>query len=166
MVAAPIDAQLEGIYVAFGANLGDRAANIERAAGRLTESEEIRITRMSTVIETPAEGGPPQPDYLNAVARVETRLRPRALLQRLLAVERDLGRQRTVRNGPRPIDLDLLLYDAVTMETPQSGERSAEGPDLILPHPRMLDRVFVLEPLLEVASASVRAWIRAHRRDR
>jgi 2-amino-4-hydroxy-6-hydroxymethyldihydropteridine diphosphokinase len=123
-------------YVGLGANLGDREATIKRAA------ELIGAQRLSTIRETDPWGVEDQPRFLNAVAELETELSPRALLDRLLEVERELGRTRegVERYGPRTIDLDLLLY----------GDESIEEPGLTIPHPRLHERLFVLEPLAEL----------------
>ncbi len=125
-------------YVALGSNLGDREAAIRRAA------ELIGARRLSTIRETEPWGYADQPRFLNAVAEIETELGPRALLERLLAVERELGRERTgPRYGPRTIDLDLLVH----------GDATVSEPGLEVPHPRLAERLFVLEPLAELAPA-------------
>jgi 2-amino-4-hydroxy-6-hydroxymethyldihydropteridine diphosphokinase len=122
-------------YVALGANLGDREGSIRRAA------ELIGARRLSTIIETPPWGITDQPDFLNAVAEVETDLGPGPLLDRLIEVERELGRVRDGRRwGPRTIDLDLLVY----------GGETSDVPALQLPHPRLHERLFVLVPLAEL----------------
>jgi 2-amino-4-hydroxy-6-hydroxymethyldihydropteridine diphosphokinase len=122
-------------YVGLGANLGDREATIRRAA------ELIGARRLSTIRETEPWGVEDQPLFLNAVAELDTKLPPRALLERLLQVERELGRTRDgARYGPRTIDLDLLLYGASTIDEP----------GLTVPHPRLQERFFVLEPLAEL----------------
>jgi 2-amino-4-hydroxy-6-hydroxymethyldihydropteridine diphosphokinase len=122
-------------YVGLGSNLGDREALIRRAA------EAIGAVRLSTIRETEPWGLDEQPRYLNAVAELETSLSPRRLLDRLLAVERELGRERAgPRWGPRTIDLDLLLY----------GDEAIDEPGLRVPHPYLLERRFVLEPLAEL----------------
>jgi 2-amino-4-hydroxy-6-hydroxymethyldihydropteridine diphosphokinase len=122
-------------FVGLGANLGDREAAILEAARR------IEAARLSTIRETEPWGYAEQPPYLNAVAELETELPPRALLDRLLAVERELGRIRLgPRWGPRTIDLDLLLYDEIVLSEPA----------LVVPHPRLHERLFVLEPLSEL----------------
>jgi len=127
-------------YVGLGANLGDREAAIRRAA------KLIGARRLSTIRETEPWGVKDQPLYLNAVAELDTELPPRALLDRLLEVERALGRTRDgARFGPRTIDLDLLLY----------GNATIEEPGLTVPHPRLHERVFVLEPLVELDPALV-----------
>ena len=123
-------------YVGLGANLGDREATIRRAA------ELIGASRLSTSIETEPWGYADQPRFLNAVAELETDEGPRALLQRLLEVERALGRTREgPRYGPRVIDLDLLLY----------GDEVVDEPGLTVPHPHLHERRFALEPLAELA---------------
>ncbi len=123
-------------YVGLGANLGDREASLRRAAGL------IGATRLSAIRETEPWGYEHQPRFLNAVAELETELLPRALLERLLEVERELGRVRMgPRFGPRTIDLDLLVY----------GELELDEPGLTIPHPRLHERLFVLEPLAELA---------------
>jgi 2-amino-4-hydroxy-6-hydroxymethyldihydropteridine diphosphokinase len=123
-------------YVALGSNVGDREATIRRAA------ELIGARRLSTIRETEPWGYADQPRFLNAAAELETELGPRELLDRLLAVERELGRERTgPRYGPRTIDLDLLVHGDVTVSEP----------GLEVPHPRVAERSFVLEPLAELA---------------
>ena len=122
-------------YVGLGSNLGDRESLIRQAA------ELIGATRLSTIIETEPWGYEQQPRFLNAVAEVETPLNPRAFLEQLLEVERRLGRERPGRPwGPRTIDLDLLLY----------GDEELDEPGLVVPHPRLHERRFVLEPLAEL----------------
>lgn len=129
-------------YIALGANLGDRERNIRDALRRLAASSEISIRKISSLLENPAVGGPAgAPSFLNVVAEIETTLSPRALLQRLLAVEHELGRERHEKWEPRKIDLDLILY----------GNMVIDEPDLIVPHPRMHERRFVLQPLAEIA---------------
>jgi 2-amino-4-hydroxy-6-hydroxymethyldihydropteridine diphosphokinase len=127
-------------YVGLGSNLGDREALIRWAA------ELVGATRLSTIRETEPWGLEDQPRFLNAVAEVETELAPRALLDHLLEIERELGRTRTgPRFGPRLIDLDLLLY----------GDQVVDEPGLTVPHPRLHERAFVLEPLAELDPALV-----------
>lgn len=123
-------------YVGLGSNIGDREATIRRAA------ELIGAQRLSPIVETEPWGYEAQPRFLNAVAEIETRLAPRALLGDLLDVERRLGRERVgPRWGPRTIDLDLLLY----------GDERISEPGLEVPHPRLHERLFVLEPLATLA---------------
>jgi len=133
-------------YVGLGSNLGDRAALLAEALRRLKTSEGVELVAVSPFADTEPVGGPPgQPRFLNAVAHLRVRLSPEALLDRLLGVEEALGRLRAERWGPRTIDLDLLLYDDVV----RRGER------LTLPHPRMHERRFVLEPLAAIAPGVV-----------
>jgi 2-amino-4-hydroxy-6-hydroxymethyldihydropteridine diphosphokinase len=126
-------------YLALGSNLGDRLATLQRAVDLLSAAGDIRVIRSSRVFET-APVGPPQPDYLNAVVEIETTLEPRALLAACQAVERELGRERRERWGPRTIDVDVLTYD----------DLEVDEPDLRIPHPRMHERAFVLVPLGEL----------------
>jgi 2-amino-4-hydroxy-6-hydroxymethyldihydropteridine diphosphokinase len=121
--------------VGLGSNLGDREALIRHAA------KLVGAARMSTIIETEPWGDVDQPRFLNAVAEVETGLSARSFLVHLLDVERRLGRERVGRKwGPRTIDLDLLLY----------GDERIDEPGLVVPHPRLQERAFVLEPLAEL----------------
>ena len=129
--------------LALGSNLGDREQNLRRALALLEHDSRMKVIRVSSWRETDPIGGPAQGQYLNGVAEVETTLAPRELLERLHEIEASLGRVRSVRNAPRQIDLDILLY----------GDRSIAEPGLEIPHPRMLERGFVLEPLAEVAPA-------------
>jgi 2-amino-4-hydroxy-6-hydroxymethyldihydropteridine diphosphokinase len=122
-------------YVGFGANLGDREATIRRAASMLGPH------RLSSLRETEPWGYEDQPSFLNAAAEIEWGQTPRALLDRLLDIELALGRTRAgPRFGPRTIDLDLLLY----------GNEVVDEPGLTIPHPRLHERLFVLEPLFEL----------------
>jgi 2-amino-4-hydroxy-6-hydroxymethyldihydropteridine diphosphokinase len=126
-------------YLALGSNLGDRGATLQRAVELLMVADGIRVVRSSRVFET-APVGPPQPDYLNAVVEIDTTLDPRGLLEACQAVERELGRERRERWGPRTIDVDVLAYD----------DLEVDEPDLRIPHPRMHERAFVLVPLGEL----------------
>jgi 2-amino-4-hydroxy-6-hydroxymethyldihydropteridine diphosphokinase len=132
-------------FVGLGANLGDREATIRAALVRLAAAPGVRVAAVSRLRETEPVGGPPgQPRFLNGVARLETTLAARALLDLLLATEAALGRIRgaaVARWGPRPIDLDLLVF----------GEERIDEPGLAVPHPRILERAFVMEPLAELA---------------
>jgi 2-amino-4-hydroxy-6-hydroxymethyldihydropteridine diphosphokinase len=127
-------------YLGLGSNLGDRLANLQRAVELLAADPGVRVTASSRVWETDPVGGPEQPDYLNVVLRLETELAPHELLALAHHVEAELGRTREVRWGPRTIDVDLLLV----------GNAMLDDPSLTLPHPRMLERAFVLLPLLEL----------------
>lgn len=124
--------------IGLGSNLGDRRANLDAAVAALAGLGEIDA--VSSLYETTPIGGPPQDDYLNAVVLLDTELEPIELMDALLTIEADLGRVRAERFGPRTLDLDLLLY----------GDQVVDAPDLSVPHPRMTERRFVLEPLLEV----------------
>jgi 2-amino-4-hydroxy-6-hydroxymethyldihydropteridine diphosphokinase len=134
-------------FVGLGANLGDREATILRALARLKEESEIRVVRVSTLRETDPVGHVDQPQFLNGVVELETELPARGLLTRLLAIERKLGRTRGDGPplGPRTIDLDLLLY----------GEDTIAEAGLQVPHPRLHERRFALEPLAELDPSAV-----------
>jgi 2-amino-4-hydroxy-6-hydroxymethyldihydropteridine diphosphokinase len=129
-------------YVGLGSNVGDRIENLRRAVALLDESEGIDVARTSSVYETDPVG-PPQPDFLNAVAEIVTTLRPHDLLARLKETEAEIGRSPTEQWGPREIDLDLLTY----------GDQHIEDDDLCVPHPRMGERAFVLVPLAELTGS-------------
>ena len=130
-------------YVGLGSNLGDREATIRRAVELLGERPGVEVVAVSTLRDTDPVGYEDQPRFLNGAVALEVDLPPRALLEELLAVERELGRDRLqeTRWGPRTIDLDLLLY----------GEETVDEPGLTVPHPRLAERQFVLEPLYELA---------------
>jgi 2-amino-4-hydroxy-6-hydroxymethyldihydropteridine diphosphokinase len=134
-------------YVGLGSNLGDREGTVRRAVELLGEAEGIDVAAVSTLRETEPWGPVEQPPYLNGVAAVETELEPRALLDVLLDVERRLGRVRAAgeRWGPRTVDLDLLLFGVLVVAEP----------GLSVPHPRLHERRFVLEPLAELAPGAV-----------
>ncbi|MFH0980675.1 MAG: 2-amino-4-hydroxy-6-hydroxymethyldihydropteridine diphosphokinase [Planctomycetota bacterium] len=128
-------------YLGLGANLGDRLGAMRAAVARIEQVGGCVVTARSNLYETAPMGGlPGQPDYLNAVVRLETRQAPHDLLVRCLEIEHLLGRVRTIRYGPRTIDIDLLLYNEVIIDTP----------DLVLPHPRLHVRRFVLQPLADI----------------
>ena len=130
-------------YIGLGSNLGDRLAALREAVRRLGELGEVEA--VSSVYETDPVGHAAQPPFLNAVARLRTELAPRELLAALLGIEADLGRIRSFRNAPRRLDLDLLLYNDISLED--------EG--LRVPHPRLHERAFVLVPLAEIAPGVV-----------
>jgi 2-amino-4-hydroxy-6-hydroxymethyldihydropteridine diphosphokinase len=128
-------------YIGVGANLGDREATMRAALAALDATPGIRVVAVSSFRETEPVGYVDQPRFLNAAAAVETELDARGLLDALLAVERGLGRTREgPRFGPRTIDLDLLLF----------GDAEVDEPGLTVPHPRLHERAFVLEPLAEL----------------
>lgn len=132
---------VDGVFVALGSNLGDRAAHLAAAVQKLSNSRGVRVLRCSSLHETIPVGGPPgQGKYLNAVAELSTDLPPHDLLGLLLRIEHEQGRVRREPNSPRTLDLDLLLY----------GNVHLLDPSLTLPHPRMWNREFVLIPLLEL----------------
>ncbi len=129
-------------YVGLGANLGDREETIRRALDLLSAEPGIEVVAVSTLRETEPVGYVDQPAFLNGAVALETELSPRELLERLLSVERELGRVRGdgPRFGPRVIDLDLLLY----------GDEVVDDPGVTVPHPRLAERRFALEPLHEL----------------
>jgi 2-amino-4-hydroxy-6-hydroxymethyldihydropteridine diphosphokinase len=129
------------VYIGLGSNLGKREATIRRALELLEDGGDIEVEAVSSLRETDPVGYEDQPRFLNGAASLRTELAPRALLERLHAVEHELGRDRSApRFGPRTIDLDLLLY----------GDERIEEPGLQIPHPRLAERRFVLEPLAEL----------------
>jgi 2-amino-4-hydroxy-6-hydroxymethyldihydropteridine diphosphokinase len=133
-------------YVGLGANLGDRESTLRAAVAALAAEEGIEIVAVSTLRETEPVGVGDQPRYLNGVAEIETALPPRLLLDRLLETERRFGRVRTPgEHGPRTLDLDLLLY----------ADKEIDELGLTVPHPRLHERRFVLEPLAELAPGLV-----------
>jgi len=135
------DAKVDA-FVALGSNLGDRAAQLRQALAALAATPGIELGAVSSFYETDPIGPLPQGPYLNAALQLRTTLAPRALLERLLAIETAAGRVRgKERNAPRTLDLDLLLFDALQLDEP----------GLTLPHPRLYERAFVLEPLAEIA---------------
>ncbi|SDX84141.1 2-amino-4-hydroxy-6-hydroxymethyldihydropteridinediphosphokinase [Paenibacillus sp. CF384] len=127
-------------YIALGANVGDRQQRLRDALHLLDSHPAITVVRASAIYETDPVGYTDQPAFLNMAAALRTSLEPHELLYAMLAMEQQLGRKRDIRWGPRTIDLDLLLYEGVTL---------AEE-ELILPHPRMMERSFVLVPLSDV----------------
>jgi 2-amino-4-hydroxy-6-hydroxymethyldihydropteridine diphosphokinase len=127
-------------FLALGSNLGDRLSNLQRAVDLLGRKPGLSIEKSSRVFQTEPVGGPPQPDYLNAVVEVRTTLSPRGVLDACLAVEQEMGRERKERWGPRVIDVDVLTY----------GHQEVNEPGLQIPHPRIHERGFVLVPLLEL----------------
>ena len=128
-------------YIALGSNLGDRAGFLKSAADRISRLPKTKLVRCSSWHETEPVGGPPQGKFLNGALKIETSLKPLDLFDRLLQIEKELGRKPGgERWGPREIDLDLLDYDGLGLKLPE----------LELPHPRMSERRFVLEPLVEI----------------
>lgn len=131
---------MKTVYLSLGSNLDNREQNLRRALDLLA-APEIRITRVSSLYETEPRDFRDQPWFLNLVVEIETTLFPMQLLGRIRKIEKELGRQRRVAKGPRTIDIDILLFGSFVIDTPQ----------LQVPHPRMWDRRFVLEPLAAIA---------------
>lgn len=142
----PSEAQPVTAYIALGANLGDACGTVRQAVQALGTLPQTRLVRSSSLYRTaPIDSS--GPDYINAVAEIATGLSPQALLTELQRLELAAGRERPYRNAPRTLDLDILLYDDIALDTPM----------LTIPHPRMQDRAFVLLPLAEIAPARVGA---------
>lgn len=127
-------------YIALGANLGDREGSLMEALHRLDGHPRIQVLKVSSLYETDPVGYVDQPNFLNMTALLRTELEPLELLKVMLETELALGRKRTIRWGPRTVDLDLLWMDGILLNTPE----------LTLPHPRMMERAFVLVPLSEL----------------
>lgn len=140
MSAPPVEA-----LIGLGSNLGDKAANLDRAIALLTADGAVRERARSRYYRTAPWGYTEQDWFVNACVRVATTLSPQALLARCLATEEAMGRKREIRWGPRVIDLDILLY----------GDRVIDKPGLVVPHPQIGARAFVLVPLLDVAPDAV-----------
>jgi 2-amino-4-hydroxy-6-hydroxymethyldihydropteridine diphosphokinase len=130
---------LKLVYIALGSNVGDRGENL-RVAREQIEAPDLRVLRASSIYETAPRDVENQPWFLNQVIECETELFPRQLLGRLQKIERAMGRKRTIAKGPREIDLDILLF----------GNAVVKAPELEVPHPRLAERRFVLEPLAEL----------------
>ena len=129
-------------WIALGSNLGEREEQLARALWELEALPDVQVLGRSAWLETDPVGGPPgQHSYLNGVVHVATSLDPRALLAKLQEIEARAGRTRSERDAPRTLDLDLLMYDDLAIDEPE----------LIVPHPRMEERTFVLAPLAELA---------------
>jgi 2-amino-4-hydroxy-6-hydroxymethyldihydropteridine diphosphokinase len=126
----------------MGSNLGDRVEMLRRGLDELDQLNDTQVVRLSSVYDTEPVGEVDQPRFLNAVVMIETALDPQVLLWNLLLIERRLGRVRTQRWGPRPVDLDILLY----------GDEVIDEPGLTVPHPLLHERAFVLVPLAELAA--------------
>jgi 2-amino-4-hydroxy-6-hydroxymethyldihydropteridine diphosphokinase len=154
-------------FIGLGSNLGHPRRRLARALAQLARLPRSRLVAAShNYVSAPMDCTEPQPDYVNAVAELRTALTPSALLKRMRAIERRQGRQRqgsTRRNAPRVLDLDLLMF----------GRRRMSRPQLSLPHPRMHERAFVLQPLIDIAPAATipgrgaaRTWLRRARGQR
>lgn len=129
------------VFLGLGSNLGDREANVRTACERIASQPGIRLRRVSSLYLTAPIGYVDQPDFVNAVAVIETKIEPVDLLHVVQGIEREMGRVRNFRWGPRVIDIDVLVYDGRTVDTPE----------LTIPHPRMMERAFVMAPLSEIA---------------
>jgi 2-amino-4-hydroxy-6-hydroxymethyldihydropteridine diphosphokinase len=132
---------LKTVYIGLGSNIGDRAGHLEEARRRMEECG-LPVVRVSSIYETAPRDYANQAWFLNQVVEMKTEYLPRQLMARLLRIERAMGRRRSIPKGPRLIDLDVLLYADATIC----------APDLEIPHPRMGERRFVLEPLAELAA--------------
>lgn len=133
------EGKTQDVYLALGSNLGDRVRNLDTAKRHL--SPQVEVVDESTIYETDPWGVTDQPDFLNQVVKVVTSLSPTELLPFLKDIEKRMGREDTIKYGPRVIDLDILSY----------GDRVIKGDQLEIPHPRMSERAFVLVPLMEIA---------------
>ena len=133
------------VFIGIGSNVGDRAAHIAAAVGRMGRLTGTTLVKTSALIETDPVGYTEQGRFLNGAAELETELEPADLLHELKQIERELGRRSQARWGPRTIDLDIVLYDG----------RVVDEADLQVPHPRMAERTFVLAPLAEIAPDAV-----------
>jgi 2-amino-4-hydroxy-6-hydroxymethyldihydropteridine diphosphokinase len=132
-------------YIALGSNLKDPIAQVEGGIEELAMLRDTRLGAVSSLYRTAPVGIVDQPDFINAVAMIETELTPRELLDELLAIERRYARMRGAKNGPRTLDLDIVLY----------GDTTHDDDVLTIPHPRMHERAFVLVPLAEIAPDAV-----------
>ncbi len=132
-------------FIALGSNLDDPEEKVHQGIAALAALPHTQLAAASSLYRSAPVGHADQPDFVNAVVQLATTLAPQDLLAALLAIEKQFGRVRSLRNGPRVLDLDLLLYDA----------QSIAAPGLVVPHPRMHQRAFVLAPLLELAPACV-----------
>ena len=144
-VSVRIERGWKKVYLGIGSNIGDRKAYIEQALKRLGDREGIRRVRCSKLLYTKPYGGVKQEDFLNGALLLETLLTPQELLEQLHRIEQHAHRERTVRWGPRTLDLDILIYDDVVMDTEE----------LTLPHKDMLNRDFVMKPLAQVAPGQI-----------
>lgn len=142
-------------YIALGSNIGNRAFFIDSAVKRINRERGITVKRRSSIYETLPVGGSNQPRYLNGVLKIDTVLNPHKLLSRLMRIEKSLGRRRTEKNSPRTIDLDILLYDDIILNSDE----------LVLPHPRMHKRDFVLFGMREIAPEAMHPVLKKSIRD-
>lgn len=140
-VAVEIDRSWHRAYIGVGSNLGDREGNIENAIKKINESGVTKVTKESLKYETKPVGYLNQDNFINCALEIKTLLTPEKLIKLLLSVEKELKRERVIKWGPRTIDLDVLLYDDIV----------TSSEDVIVPHPRMHERMFVLKPLSDIA---------------
>lgn len=133
-------------YIGLGSNLGNRQENIRLAIDKINQLKNTKVSKASSIIETEPVGGPCQGKFLNAAIEIQTALSAQELLNNLKNIEAELGRIRATKNGPRTIDLDILVFD----------NQEIKERDLIVPHPRILEREFVLAPLREIAPEMVK----------
>ena len=138
-----MNVELTTAYLGLGSNLGDRRENMDKAVEYL--SRRLRVTEKSSVYDTESMGNPQQPRFLNMVCQVKTMLRAEDLLVLAKGIERKMGRLPGRRNSPRPIDIDILFY----------GNEVIDTRELVIPHPRLVHRAFVLVPLAEIAPALI-----------
>jgi 2-amino-4-hydroxy-6-hydroxymethyldihydropteridine diphosphokinase len=131
------------VYLGLGSNMGDRKENLDKAIGYL--SQRVRVAEVSSVYDTEPVGNPEQPRFLNMVCQAKTMLKPKDLLVLAKGIERKMGRMPGKPNSPRPIDIDILFY----------GDEVIDMPELVIPHPRLTQRAFVLVPLAEIAPTLV-----------
>lgn len=136
-----LDRTWHNAFIALGSNIGDKKANITNAIKLINSSDHTKIITQSASYETKPVGYTEQDDFINAVVQIKTTLNPKKLLHFLLEIEKELKRERIIRWGPRTIDLDIILYDDIV----------TNDEEVIIPHPRMHERMFVLEPLCEIA---------------
>ena len=141
-VSVEISRKWHTAYIALGSNMGDRREYLDTAVKKLDGVRGCRVTKVSGYIETEPYGGVEQDDFLNGALELRTLLPPEELLEKLHVIEAEAGRERIVRWGPRTLDLDILMYDDLVMDTP----------DLTIPHKEMHKRDFVLEPMVQIAS--------------
>jgi 2-amino-4-hydroxy-6-hydroxymethyldihydropteridine diphosphokinase len=145
MVAPELKVGWESAYIGLGSNLAGPVAQVQRALNEIGEIPDLHVVRCSSLYETSPVGITAQPSFVNGVVLVQTRLSPRALLTHLLDIEARHARVRAERNGPRTLDLDILIF----------GDQLIAEPGLVVPHPRLHERAFALLPLLEVNPALV-----------
>lgn len=136
-------------YIGLGSNLGERKANIESAIEKIRLLKDTLVTKISTIIESEPCGGPAQGEYLNSAIEIQTGLSPQELLSGLQNIEWELGRRRSVKNAARTIDLDILFF----------GNERINKNNLVLPHPRIKEREFVLVPLKEISCGFVERYL-------